>query len=233
MKTARASASKYLDLTDSESERLAADAAAFTRELLSYHCRLLDDAYSAMQRPGASRRTVAELALVRMCEPKLSASPESLVARIEDLEKQLARLIASGGIVAPAAASAPSKQASSLESAPKESEEPPSEEPKTDAERKSKASGGDRALDSWGLVLEEFAELKPSLRPFLKGSTATVSEDGTLTVTLTVKLFLGMLSGDEASKTMLLNIVRSKGEAVSAIRFVSGAKQENKNQIEF
>jgi hypothetical protein len=42
-----------------------------------------------------------------------------------------------------------------------------------------------------------------------------------------------MLSGDEASKTMLLNIVRSKGEAVSAIRFVSGAKQENKNQIEF
>jgi DNA polymerase-3 subunit gamma/tau len=226
-------AREYLDLTEGEQTSLSDRAARIPLSKMLYHSRILEETADGLRKAGQGKRSIAELALVRMCEPKLSASPESLVARIEDLEKQLARLIASGGIVAPAAASAPSKQASSLESAPKESEEPPSEEPKTDAERKSKASGGDRALDSWGLVLEEFAELKPSLRPFLKGSTATVSEDGTLTVTLTVKLFLGMLSGDEASKTMLLNIVRSKGEAVSAIRFVSGAKQENKNQIEF
>lgn len=90
MKTARGSASKYLDLTDSESERLAADAAAFTREMLSYHCRLLDDAYSSMQRPGASRRTVAELTLVRLADEKLGTTPEALLARISALEAKIA-----------------------------------------------------------------------------------------------------------------------------------------------
>lgn len=107
MKTARSSASKYLDLTDSESERLAADAAAFTRELLSYHCRLLDDAYSAMQRPGASRRTVAELALVRLSDEKLGATPEALLARIAALEAK----IAMGIPAAPAPTPAPQNDA--------------------------------------------------------------------------------------------------------------------------
>ncbi len=106
MKTARASASKYLDLTDSESERLAADASAFTREMLSYHCRLLDDAYSAMQRPGASRRTVAELTLVRLSDEKLGATPEALLARIAALEAK----IAMGIPAAPAPAPTPAPQ---------------------------------------------------------------------------------------------------------------------------
>ena len=90
-----------------------------------------------------------------------------------------------------------------------------------------------QTLDAWGLILEEFAELKPSLRPFLKGSSAELSRDGTLTVRLTVKLFLGMLSGDEASKTMLLNLVKAKGVEARSLRFVSVAKQEDINQIEF
>ena len=107
MKTARASASKYLDLTDSESERLAADSAAFTREMLSYHCRLLDDAYSSMQRPGASRRTVAELTLVRLADEKLGTTPEALLARISALEAK----IAMGIPAAPAPAPAPQTEA--------------------------------------------------------------------------------------------------------------------------
>lgn len=107
MKTARGSASKYLDLTDSESERLAADAAAFTREMLSYHCRLLDDAYSSMQRPGASRRTVAELTLVRLADEKLGTTPEALLARISALEAK----IAMGISAAPAPQPAPQTEA--------------------------------------------------------------------------------------------------------------------------
>lgn len=111
MKTARGSASKYLDLTDSESERLAADAAAFTREMLSYHCRLLDDAYSSMQRPGASRRTVAELTLVRLADEKLGTTPEALLARISALEAK----IAMGIPAAPAPAPAPQTEAPAFE----------------------------------------------------------------------------------------------------------------------
>ncbi len=107
MKTARGSASKYLDLTDSESERLAADAQSFSRELLSYHSRLLDEAYSSMQRPGASRRTIAELTLVRLADEKLGTTPEALLARIAALEAK----IAMGIPAAPAPAPMPAPQA--------------------------------------------------------------------------------------------------------------------------
>ncbi len=100
MKTARGSASKYLDLTDSESERLASDAQSFSRELLSYHSRLLDEAYSSMQRPGASRRTIAELTLIRLSDERLGTTPEALLARISALEAKIAMGI-------PAAAPAP------------------------------------------------------------------------------------------------------------------------------
>ncbi|MBO5967886.1 MAG: DNA polymerase III subunit gamma/tau [Clostridia bacterium] len=107
MKTARASASKYLDLTDSETERLAADAAAFSREMLSYHCRLLDDAYSSMQRPGASRRTVAELTLVRLSDEKLGTTPEALLARISALEAKIAMGVPAAPAPQPAPQTAP------------------------------------------------------------------------------------------------------------------------------
>lgn len=92
-----AAAVKYLDLTDSETEMLRADADSFRRETLSYHCRLLDDAYTAMQRAGASRRTVAELTLIRLCDEKLGTSPEALLARISALEAKIASGIAFSG----------------------------------------------------------------------------------------------------------------------------------------
>jgi len=111
MKTARGSASKYLDLTDSESERLAADAAPFTREMLSYHCRLLDDAYSSMQRPGASRRTVAELTLVRLSDEKLGTTPEALLARISALEAKIAMGIPAAPAPQPVPQPAPQTEA--------------------------------------------------------------------------------------------------------------------------
>lgn len=92
-----AAAVKYLDLTDSETEMLRADADSFRRETLSYHCRLLDDAYTAMQRAGASRRTVAELTLIRLCDERLGTSPEALLARISALEAKIASGVAFAG----------------------------------------------------------------------------------------------------------------------------------------
>ena len=225
-------AKEYLDLTEGEQTALSDRAARIPLAKMLYHSKILEETSDALRKAGQGKRSIAELALVRMCEPKLSASPESLVARIEELEKQLARLIASGG-VAVQTVQGDVKPEEPAETRVPEKVESVSVEEKKDSESSIDAPLGERQLDFWGLVLEEFADLKPSLRPFLKGSTAAISSDGTLTVTLTVKLFLGMLSGDEASKTMLMNIVRSKGERVSSLRFVSGAKQENKNQFEF
>lgn len=85
-----ADAVKYLDLTEAEAESLRHDAALFPREMLMYHSRLLDEAYLAMQRAGAIRRSVAEMTLLRMADERLDTRPEALLSRIAALEGALA-----------------------------------------------------------------------------------------------------------------------------------------------
>ena len=82
--------SRYLDLTDSETEVLTSIAKGFSIELLSYHSRLLNDALPSMQRSNAVRRIIAELTLVKMCDERLSSTPEAMMTRIAGLEKAIA-----------------------------------------------------------------------------------------------------------------------------------------------
>ena len=83
-------ASAYLDLTDSEAKALGSIATSFTIERLSYHCSMLQDAMLTMQKANAVRRITAELALVRMCDERLSGSTEAMLSRIADLEAGIA-----------------------------------------------------------------------------------------------------------------------------------------------
>ena len=79
-------AARYLDLADAEAAELLSLAARFKKGTLLSHCRLVEDALFAMQKSNAAKRMIAELTLVRMCDPRLDTSPESLVARLERLE---------------------------------------------------------------------------------------------------------------------------------------------------
>lgn len=79
-------ASAYLDLTDNEYESLCSLATLFTTEKLSYHCDMLREALASMMKANAARRIVAELTLVRMCDERLSSSPEAMLSRIAALE---------------------------------------------------------------------------------------------------------------------------------------------------
>lgn len=92
------SAATYLDLTDSETQALTSLASAFTVERLSYHCSMLQEALFAMQKANSVRRITAELTLVRMCDERLSTSPEAMLARISNIESNLA----TGNFAAPA-----------------------------------------------------------------------------------------------------------------------------------
>ena len=62
--------------------------------------RTLQDTQTAMAR-SSSRRAEMELGLVKLCDRRMSQSPEALMARIDELEAKLNRLLAEG--VAPAA----------------------------------------------------------------------------------------------------------------------------------
>ncbi|MBE6652922.1 MAG: DNA polymerase III subunit gamma/tau [Ruminococcaceae bacterium] len=81
--------SRYLDLTDSEHTALVAAAARFTKEAMLFHIGLLEDALFAMQKSYAVKRTVAEITLVRLCDPALDTSVESILTRLSRVEEQL------------------------------------------------------------------------------------------------------------------------------------------------
>ena len=87
---------KYLDLTDTEHARIQNIAKSYTMPKLLYHISVLESTLGDLQRAGESKRSVAEIALTRMCDPKLEGSIEALMVRIEELEKTVSRLKYSG-----------------------------------------------------------------------------------------------------------------------------------------
>ena len=110
--------SRYLDLTDSEREALIAIAAKFTKETLLFHIGLLEDALFAMQKSYAVKRTVCEITLVRLCDPALDTSPESILTRLSRIEEQLVAGIPAVAPVAQAAPATPAAAPAPAESAP-------------------------------------------------------------------------------------------------------------------
>ncbi|MBQ4112689.1 MAG: DNA polymerase III subunit gamma/tau [Clostridia bacterium] len=95
--------SRYLDLTDSERDALVAVSARFTKEVLLFHIGLLEDALFAMQKSYAVKRTVCEITLVRLCDPALDTSSESILARLSRVEEQLVAGIPVASAAQPAA----------------------------------------------------------------------------------------------------------------------------------
>ena len=137
--------SKYLDLTDSEREALVAVSARFTKETLLFHIGLLEDALFAMQKSYAVKRTVCEITLVRLCDPALDTSVESILTRLSRVEEQLV----AGIPVVPAAATAvPETSAPALD-------EPPGMEPPV----------MDLPPDMWEPPVDTYAMQQPESNP--------------------------------------------------------------------
>ena len=96
--------SRYLDLTDSEKLALTTVSARFTKETLLFHIGLLEDALFAMQKSYAVKRTICEITLVRLCDPALDSSVESILTRLSRVEEQV---VAGIPTAAPAAQTLP------------------------------------------------------------------------------------------------------------------------------
>lgn len=81
-------AREYLDLTEKQYAQLADIAGRFSAETLICHAKLLDDSLDAMRR-ASSKRLVAEMTLVRMCDEKFQNSNDALLKRISAIEDKL------------------------------------------------------------------------------------------------------------------------------------------------
>ena len=160
---------EYLDLTELEYETLTKIAKGFTMARLTYHATLLEAAMADMQRAFNSKRSIAEIALTRMCDPRLSSTSESLLVRIEELEKQLSLLKL--GAVQPA-----SPQPVELEEVVEElpaSTVPSLEQNSVSPITKSASDSEERPYSEWGEALERIGAIKVSLSAQFLRSTVT------------------------------------------------------------
>ena len=196
VKTVRESA-KYLDLTDFEFKNLTALAEKFSREMLIYHCKMLEEALSSMQASGAVKRIIAELCFVKMCDDNLSTTNEALLLRISKLESRLN----SGDFVAAKAEEVskiekeekPQKAEKKEIKEIKEIKEDPKPEIKFEPEQKREVKQVQVAPDAksakplkiWSEAVQSVQSLDNGAYAFLKKTRAYIGADGKIHVLLT------------------------------------------------
>ena len=236
-------AKAYLDLTDSEDERLKVMTRDVPLSRLYYISRQIEDLQPSLQKTGIARRAAAEIALTRMCDPKLGTTPEAMLARVEELEKEVKRL----KIGIPAArtvetppgtsATAPVETSSGnlLVSAPvttapavaEEAVHPPltgfsTEEPvpsirQTESPPPETVSETDTALPGWRDILDEFFSMFPYYRGIFNGAKPSAGQE-VLHLRMHAHILVSNLERDARAKEALLRITSdSIGKPLSRI----------------
>ena len=196
-------AKRYLDLTDAEYDELSAVASLFTKETLLSHTKMLDSALASMQRSGSSKRMIAEMALIRMCDETLSPSYDTLLSRIAKLEDavRLASFSSSVRIEAPAEEKAPDAPVKKETPA----EKPTEEKPKAAPVAPKKPSSDKPSLKPLRCKMEVAEKLALTDIPsssFIKSSKVYEDESGKIIIK-TPNVFAVMMLSKQAAKDAL------------------------------
>ena len=214
----------YLDLTDGEYDRVRSIAEKFSMAKLSYHTSLLEVALEDMQRAANSKRSIAEIALTRMCEPKLVASAESLAVRVEELEKQIS-LMKMGAI--------PIQQAESIQSVAKMEEQTApkvNEAPKKATPLAEKASDEIRPYENWGRVLERIGEIKRSLSSQFVSAKAYRHGIGNFSIRMSA-FFANRIKSSTPDMAILKGVIAEK-EGLSANEITVTVEEKNNDKVD-
>jgi DNA polymerase III gamma/tau subunit len=200
---------KYLDLTTEEENSLRELSAAFNGATLLRHCTLLEEAYNSMLRQGASKRLIAEMTFLKMCDGKLDTAPAGLIARISALEERLAG-ITSGSIQA----STPEKTVSNAPVAPKNLassdtvmyKKTVTELAQKQSETLLKSTNpptrqGLKAVTWWAEATKKISESSPWISPFMRLSRA-YENDGRLLVRVDGSIARDMLDTPDMRATL-------------------------------
>jgi len=195
-KTAK-SPERYLDLTADEEQTLRKLSDAFSFATLLRHCSILEETHTAMLRQGASKRLCAEMAFLKMCDDRLDAVPEGLVARVSALEERIAAL--SSGVIpvknglssvnvemkAPEAKPVSFKKTVSAETVKAEVEAAMKAENKSEPKP---VRQGLKPASWWVEATKKLSETNPSVSPFMRlarayenGDRVLVRVDGAIT----------------------------------------------------
>ena len=208
-----AAGAKYLDLTDSETEMVTADASLFSKEILSYHSALLDSAYASMGRPGMSSRTVAELTFIKMCDEKLMSGSSALLARIAALEAKIASgyVPASGAAVSQAA---PGTAAEPVRTAAAEKTAVCTPKAANAAQEPSKRVL--RPIRAWSEITEEFSKAQPAAGAMLATEKVYSDGDGKIVICFTKEITRTLINKPATLSSLAGIISLALGRTVGA-----------------
>ena len=172
-------AKDYLDLTEVEYETLVKLSKEFTPARLAYHVSLLEGAMADMQRAFNSKRSIAEIALTRMCDAKSSMSPEALALRVDELERELSMMKLGVGTAQRIVNDETNvKVLPTVKIIEEKQEEKPDEPAKSVSMPAVNVSAKPVKYERWQYAVERIGELKRSLAVQLKTSQAYRRPDG-------------------------------------------------------
>ncbi len=203
------SALPYLDLSESELTDIRSAAEKYTKEQLLYQCRMLENSYGDMQKNNADKRIIAELALIRLCDPALCDTNEALNARIAALEDRitLSSLYASdaGAEAKPAPAAVPTQNQ------PEQAKRVPAAYPKQPApEPEGKTVL--RPLAEWIESVRKFNDADPLTGSYLCDSKAYTDGNGKLYLRLKNTFAPKMLDRPEIRQQIVRAVMTTAGD---------------------
>lgn len=211
-------AKDYLDLTDAEHTRLSKLAEKMTAARLSYHVSILESAMADMQRAFNSKRSIAEIALTRMCDAKSAQSPEALALRIEELEKSIAMLKL--GIGASSNLASVEESVTVLPTVKVPAGEGISPPAVTVETKQSPSEKRIAPYGNWIYVIEKIGELKHSLASRLKDAKVYKVHNGPYLVRLS-DFFAKMISSNAEELAILRGMIaEAEGVPPDAVEIV-------------
>ena len=199
---------KYLDLLPAEARLLEETTALFNMATLIYHASLLDNAYSNMMRNPSSKRLIAEITLMKMCDPKLSESNDAILSRLSSLEDKITLL--SKGVVTQKQDS----QSNLGENKPvieveadadivSASEDTQKNEATESKSTNNNEKGVTYQLDNWDDIISKIEERDAAVGSFLKSCDCIFSEKhNKFYIFTSAKLMATMLAMDKNKKAI-------------------------------
>ena len=211
--------SRYLDLTESESAKLTEISRLFSKETLLWHSGIIERGLEDMKNPGASKRTVAELSLLKMCDEQLDSSNEALLSRISKLETAMIT-----GNIAPRP-TAPAVTSPPVVAEPTVSEKPPVETEVQEAsiitpvvenkeqniQKTEKKADAKRSLRCWAEVVERISADNRMIGSFVRTARA-YTEGNRLCVRVKNEFARDMIDSDDTRAVIKATVASLSGK---------------------
>ena len=192
-----------MDLTDDEYSKFLLVASGFTKESLLYYCRVLDEAFSRMQKSGETNRIIVEMTLIKLCESSVDNNYDAILSRLSKLENtiMMGELTHTFSCFASNSDSKPQNVSESTDYIDNTMKNDLKESISDNLECHEKAPL--KALRGWNEVIEQASASDPALLGFLKGAKAFVDSEENIFIRFPNQFAMGMALAKDSIKVNL------------------------------